>query len=512
MPTNNSSQPWWKRWFQIGRGSKRMALRPRTRLAVESLEERDVPANTISGTVMQTINVAGLFPEPSADLYGPVSGVTVLLDGGSPQATGANGAYSFADVTPGTHTVTIELPTGFLGFTAQSQSYRLNFVDGTDFANLNFALTPRNAAVVQNMYELILGRPADYDGFITQVAAMDGGTKPGGVFRSLYQSSEFNDVVRPVAGFLAAFFPGTLPIGPLRHSVELQNLGISADATVLDVLYSDPFVSRYGDVSQLGNADYVTFLYMNLLKRSPTPLELSQYVHELNTGTNRGELILELVGSTEFEARSGIQRRITVSLVYLGVLGREATPAELQRWVGSGLSGRLIANQLAAGQQFRELPGYTDTFYWDVLAHQTRPRVDVLSRLQIYNPTTQAFDIAVTENSITSTAGSPKNVYFVAHGWSPGSLEASLLDSTPGNPLMSWETAGTAGAVAPWLYSPTNRISSEGLAQSIIDADPMAVVVAYSWLDLAATATGERFDHGRRVGQHDRGKSSPDRH
>src|SRR5262245_4284697 len=238
MSTNNCSQPWWKRWFPIGRGSQRRTMRPRTHLTVEPLEPRDVPANNISGTVVQTLNVAGLFPEPSAALFGPVQGVEVQLDGGSPQTTGTDGTYTFTSVTPGPHTVSIELPPGFFGFTAQSRSYTLNLVDGTDFNNLNFALTPRNAAVVQNMFELVLGRPADFNGFNAQVAALDRGGTVGGVFRALYQSSEFKKVARPVAGFLAAFFPGPLPVGPLRHSVELQNLGISPDATVLDILFS----------------------------------------------------------------------------------------------------------------------------------------------------------------------------------------------------------------------------------------------------------------------------------
>ena len=66
-----------------------------------------------------------------------------------------------------------------------------------------------------------------------------------------------------------------------------------------------------------------------------------------------------------------------------------------------------------------------------------------------------------------------------------------LLNSTPGNPFKSWETAGTANPDPDWLYGPTNQVSAEGMAQAIIDKDPLAKVVAWSWIDLSATALAD---------------------
>ena len=88
----------------------------------------------------------------------------------------------------------------------------------------------------------------------------------------------------------------------------------------------------------------------------------------------------------------------------------------------------------------------------------------------------------MTAGSITSSAAAPRNVYVVAHGWAPGDSQAVLLGSTPGNPLRSWNVK-----VPPWLTEPTDHVSSTGLAQSIVEADPNAVVIAYSWIDLSAT-------------------------
>jgi len=491
MSKSTERASWWnslRRWSSSSRPTQ--AIRRRVHLAVERLERRDVMDNTISGTVVQTLNVAGLFPEPSANFFGPVQGVAVRLNNGAPQMTGADGTYSFGSVAAGTHTVSIDLPAGFLGFNAQSLSYTINYVGPADFANLNFALTPKNDALIQNLFELVLHRPADFDGFNTQVDALDGGSSVGRVFSDLYTSAEFNNIVKPVAGFLEAFFPGPLDIGKLRNSVELQNLGISQDATILDILYSQEFVAEFGDTSLLSDSDYVKFLYNNLLNRNPSKKALNQWVDELQSGMNRGELALEIVDLRAFQRRRAIQRSVGVSLVYLGVLGREATAAELQKGVRSQRSLARIANNLANSAEFEALPGFTDTFYWDVLAQQSKPSVDVLSRLQIYNPATQEFDIAVAANSISSTAANPKNVYFIAHGWAPGSTQAVLIGSTPGNPLKSWETANTDDPDPAWLYEPTNQVSSQGLAQAIINADPLAIVVAYSWIDLSATPDG----------------------
>jgi hypothetical protein len=61
-----------------------------------------------------------------------------------------------------------------------------------------------------------------------------------------------------------------------------------------------------------------------------------------------------------------------------------------------------------------------------------------------------------------------------------------LLGSTPGDPLKSWNALPP---VPEWLFDATSEVSVAGLAQSIVDADPNALVLAYSWIDLSATAS-----------------------
>jgi hypothetical protein len=471
---------------------------------VEQLESRVVPSATITGTVFQALDVAdptNLKPNPGP----PIKGVTVLLDHGSSMKTGSDGSYSFSGVAAGSHTVSIQLPLpkGYWGFSAQSLSDSLVIGPSqTAFPNLNFGLTPINQAIVQNLFERVLNRPADKATFDTLVQKLNGGGTVGGAFRDLFQSTEFQNLSQPVASLLAAFFPGQgVDPGLLRNSVQLENMGVTQDAAVLNILYSRKFVDQFGDLSKLTSPAFVTFLYQQLLGRAPTPKELNGWVTQLNSGAlNRGQVTLGVIALPEFQARVGIGRAVTVSLAYLGVLGHEPDPSDLQFWsnqLKGGLTVAGLANKLTNSKEFQGLHGYDDTFLADVQAFQIPQAVDALSRLQLYNPADQAFDKGVTAGSITSTAANPTNVYFIAHGWAPGFTEDLLLHSTPGDPLKSWQTVefpggiGTPAPDPPWLYAGVNQVSAEGLAQAIVDADPNAQVIAFSWIDQSATPGSE---------------------
>lgn len=65
----------------------------------------------------------------------------------------------------------------------------------------------------------------------------------------------------------------------------------------------------------------------------------------------------------------------------------------------------------------------------------------------------------------------PSHVHVLVHGWAPGWGGRAMADPA----LRSWEAEG----FEPWV---------ETLARAIAAADPHAVVVAYSWLDDAATS------------------------
>ena len=269
---------------------------------------------------------------------------------------------------------------------------------------------------------------------------------------------------------------------------------MSQDATVLQIIYSRAFVNQYGDTSDLSNAAFVNFAFQKLLLAiRPTRSETDWSIDYQNGLLNRGQVLLQVVNSGEFgNTRPNVGKKVGISLAYLGVLGREVTPDQLQSrlsQVNSGKSLKFVANKLAQGAEFQNLTGFTDTFIWDVQAHRIEPAVNVLSRLQLYDPATQQFDIPVTADSITSTVGNPSNVYFLAHGWAHGLTEDVLLQSTPGNPLKWWQSNDS-----PWLLAGVDQVSSEGIAQAIVDKDPLAKVVAFE-LDRPIEYSRNQPDH-----------------
>jgi hypothetical protein len=459
----------------------RARLARRRPVGIEPLEPRAMLAS-ISGTVRQALDAVGLdLTDP--DAFPAVANVTVVLDDGTRQVTDSSGDYSFTGVAPGRRQVAVLPPAGFFGATAQSLSYTIT-VGADDVTGLNFGLTGRNDAIIQNLYQLMLQRSPTADELSAGASRLRAGQTVAAEFGRLLKSPEFGQNVLPVAGFVRATLPGVLDIGSVRASGQQQNLGIAADATIEGIMASQKFVAANGDTSTLTDAAYVQFLYRRVLNRAATAAQVNAGVAKLAGGTSRGQLALDFVGTQAFKGRSQLQRSLRGAITYVGVLGRQATSAEIQSFTAAKTTAVQLAGRLTSSAEFRGLDGFTSTAYWDVMASLLAPPVQPLSRLQRYNPATEAFDLPVTTGSITSTAAAPRNVYFVSHGWAPGQSGSVLLGSSPGDPLKSWVASPP---VPPWLFEPTRNVSSVGLAQAIAHADPQAIVIAYSWLDLSAT-------------------------
>jgi hypothetical protein len=463
----------------------------------------------------QAFRASGAVSPASAPADPGIAGVTIFLDsnrngrldaGETSTRTDANGNYSFTGLAAGSYAVGAQLPAGLRGFSAQALSFRLTLPDGATFTNLNFALTGEAEGLVRNVFERVLVRPPNLDGQTALSNRLRAGTLTGGrLLQDVLGSGEFRSAVAPVARMLAAFFPGQ-PVNPnlFRANLQLVRVGLTQDAAVLNILYSQAFVGRFGNTGALSNAAYVRFLYQRLLRRNPAPAEQAAGVRGLARGApNRGQLLLQLLGTAAFtKANPDVNNRVAVSMAYLGLLGR---PADLPgfrsalRFLNGGGTVAALGSRLLASAEYRASRGFTDLFLSDVQAQQVKPAVNVLSRLQAYNRSTGQFDLPVNAQSLTGLttvngSAAPANVYFVAHGWAPGFAQDVALHSTPGNPLKVWQTPEFPGGLAPvgpdspWLFGGVDQVSAEGFAQAVVNTDPNAVVIAYSWIDESGTA------------------------
>lgn len=135
------------------------------------------------------------------------------------------------------------------------------------------------------------------------------------------------------------------------------------------------------------------------------------------------------------------------------------------------------------------------------------PEAPVLSRLARFVPSAspQVSDwvsVAAGDSHLDpATNGGDINIYVIAHGWAPGFQDMVLLNGTPLDPLKWWETLDTSLAGSPgtpaspeMFYGSAGggvQINPTGLAYAITQADPKAVVIAYSWIDDSATPSFE---------------------
>ena len=111
---------------------------------------------------------------------------------------------------------------------------------------------------------------------------------------------------------------------------------------------STEFSALYGNLS---NTAFIQAQYQNVLGRSATTQEQTQWNTQLTAGASRGTVLLGLTESNEYKVASNT--KLSVALDYLGLLGRPAEQAGFDWWVNQQSTtvpeitvvGGFIANQ-----------------------------------------------------------------------------------------------------------------------------------------------------------------------
>ena len=145
---------------------------------------------------------------------------------------------------------------------------------------------------------------------------------------NLFNTDEFNNAGR----FAAGLYVGILGRDAEYAGWVFQRAAyLSGQATQAQLasnfLNSLEYQMKYGTPT---DDQYVKLLYENILRREPTPLELSNTVASLGSGTSRTQVAMSLLNSLEFRTNSG--PRLTAFLQYACMLVRDAEQWERDYW------------------------------------------------------------------------------------------------------------------------------------------------------------------------------------
>ncbi|MEO6627594.1 MAG: DUF4214 domain-containing protein [Aquihabitans sp.] len=164
--------------------------------------------------------------------------------------------------------------------------------------------------------------------WITTAAAEVGGDSgPDAFIRNLLDEPAQADVVAPAIRLYLAYFLRQPDTTGLKYWVGQARKNTSFDAISQTFATSSEFNNRYG---QLGNAEFVKRVYLNLFEREPDNGGYLYWTSQLDHGKSRGWVMRQLCESGEYTDKTADQ--VGVVSAYLGMVDRAPTTAEYTSW------------------------------------------------------------------------------------------------------------------------------------------------------------------------------------
>ncbi len=186
-----------------------------------------------------------------------------------------------------------------------------------------------NSDYVQRVFQGFLRRAADASELSAYGNALAAGTAShGSLVDALLSSAEFNACVAPVSRlYLGALLRAPDSAG-LDNWVAYLRAGNSLQSAADAFAASAEFANAY---AALGDSDYVSALYVNILGRQADPTGLDAWVAILKGGASRGQVLIGISESTEAVARFAPTVRTFLS--YETFLNAAPTQADLDYWI-----------------------------------------------------------------------------------------------------------------------------------------------------------------------------------
>lgn len=193
---------------------------------------------------------------------------------------------------------------------------------------------------VAQQYRDFLGRELDSAGARYWQSNLDNGWTGARVIRSFMDSGEFRSVVAPTLRLHIAVTGGyPTSAGAVREGAGFLRRGGDPAALANLVINS----SGAGRLDHIG---FVSRVFANIHGRNPNLTELTRAVHQLQTGTSRGQLVVAWTGG---DGAAKLAPQVDVAMTYLGMLDRAPDARGWVHWVPRARRGHIEA--LIAGFQ-----------------------------------------------------------------------------------------------------------------------------------------------------------------
>jgi hypothetical protein len=212
-----------------------------------------------------------------------------------------------------------------------------------------------NKLFVMELYRDLMFREASAPEWTFWQGLLDGGAMSKVQLVSTFlDAAEFQGGAGAVTRMMYAALDRVPDQAGLAYWTHQVSAGVSLSAVAGAIVGDVEFSGKYG---QLDDAAFVRQLYQNVLDRPADQAGLDFWTGQLGAHASRGDVLLGFAQSHEYQA--GMDAEVTATLGYLGLLGRDAAPAEVAHWVGKLDAG---VPETAVIGTFIGAPEYHDRF------------------------------------------------------------------------------------------------------------------------------------------------------
>ena len=207
---------------------------------------------------------------------------------------------------------------------------------------------PTVTSFVTNLYQEVLGRQPDTDGFNSWVSQLNAGTRTtGDVSISFITSTEYRN--NTIIGYYQAQLGRTPTAAEIQPFLNRLVAGESQDALRVTFFGSEEFFNKAGR----NNAQFVNNLYEEIVNRSPTVAEVNYWVSILNlTSGDRTFVAREFLYGREYH-------QFQAGYAYVNLLERQPDLFGLLYWTdqrGSGMTVETMDVSFLASVEYFNKP------------------------------------------------------------------------------------------------------------------------------------------------------------